>query len=610
VCGIIGYVGRRAARELLLAGLLRLEYRGYDSAGVALVSPGAIAVAKTAGGLIDLERAAAALPAGATVGIGHTRWATHGQVTDANAHPFLSCDGRLALVLNGIVENHVELRAELHRNGHVCTSETDAEVVVHLIEESLRDGNELVSAVDSAAEAISGQFAFVLASADMPDLLIGFRRRCPLVVGHGLGETFLASMPLGFSSEARSMTAIDDGELVTISADTVRVYRDGRGRLRASVPTPDADETVSMQGFPAFMLKELFEQADTLERLLHIYVAPDSSRPAVDIGLAQSQLEQIDRVLLLGCGTSYHATLAASFAFEAWSGIRTDAAVASEWRYGQRLLIPGRTLVVAVSQSGETADTLGALSQARGAGAWTIAVSNIEGSQITREAHAVLLTHSGLEIGVAATKTFSSQLALLLLLALQLARQRRQLSDLHVAVLVEELLALPDAIDRFFASEHRVDELARRLKDARFFFLLGRLSGFAACLEGALKIKELTYIPVEVHPAGEMKHGPIALVDEGTPVVCVATDQTVRDKLASNISEVRARGASVIAIVGDGAEEMQHLAEDIVLVPDCNPLMAPILAVLPLQLLAYELATELGLDVDRPRNLAKTVTVE
>jgi glucosamine--fructose-6-phosphate aminotransferase (isomerizing) len=512
VCGIIGYVGRRAARERLLAGLQRLEYRGYDSAGVALVQPGRIELVKTAGSLADLERATAAVSSVATAGIGHTRWATHGQVNEANAHPFASCDGRLALVLNGIVENHGQLRSELEPAGHAFSSATDAEVVVHLVENFLSEGQELLAAVDSATRLLTGQVAFVLATADAPGQLIGFRRGCPLVVGHGDGEMFLASMALGFSGEAQSISTLEDDELVTISAGGVEIYRDRQRVSRGSLPVPADDETVSKQGFPAFMLKELFEQADALEQLLHVYVAPDASRPSLETVLTGSRPQEIDRVLLLGCGTSYHAALAASFAFESWTGIRTEAVVASEWRYGQRLLAPERTLVVAVSQSGETADTLGALQHARQAGAATIAVSNIAGSQITREADSVLLTHSGLELGVAATKTFSSQLALLFLLALQLAHERRHLSQLHVAVLVQELLRLPDAIDRFFASDHRVDELARLHSSARFLFFLGRLSGFATCLEGALKIKELTYIPVEVHPAGEMKHGPIALV--------------------------------------------------------------------------------------------------
>jgi glucosamine--fructose-6-phosphate aminotransferase (isomerizing) len=609
LCGIIGYVGRREALERLLVGLRRLEYRGYDSAGIGLVRPGRIELVKTAGRLVDLERAVASVNPDATTGIGHTRWATHGEVNEANAHPFASCDGRVALVLNGIVENHLQLRRELEAAGHRCTSATDAEVVIHLIEDSLAAGQDLQAAVESATRSISGQVAFVCTSADAPDVLVGFRRGCPLVVGHGDGEMFLASMALGFSGDARSMTVLEEDELVAVTAEGVSVYR-GRDRVaRASLPVP-VDDEVSKQGFPAFMLKELFEQADALERLLHAYVAPDSTQPQLETGLAELQVQQLDRILLLGCGTSYHAALAASFAFEAWGGIRTEPVVASEWRYGQRLLAPERTLVVAVSQSGETADTLGALQLAREAGAATIALSNIPGSQITRGADQVLLTHSGLELGVAATKTFSSQLALLLLLALQLAHQRRRLSDLYVATLVHELLALPDAVDRFFASNHRVDGLARRHSDTRFFFFLGRQSGFATCLEGALKVRELTYIPVEVHPAGEMKHGPIALLDEDAPVVCVATDRTVRDKLASNISEVRSRGAFVIAIAGDRDEEMQHLADDVIYVPETNPLLAPIVAVLPLQLLAYELATELGLDVDRPRNLAKTVTVE
>jgi glucosamine--fructose-6-phosphate aminotransferase (isomerizing) len=406
------------------------------------------------------------------------------------------------------------------------------------------------------------------------------------------------------------MTALLDGELAVLSAGTVRLHRGGSRVVRAPEVVPVGTHEASRQGFPTYMLKELFEQADALERLFHAHVDAEGARPKIDLGLHGEHVARLDRVLILGCGTSYHAALAASFAFEAWTRIRTEAAVASEWRYGQHLLAPDRTLVIAVSQSGETADTLGALQVARRLGAPTLAVTNIRGSQITRDADRILLTRCGLELGVAATKTFSSQLALLLLAALRLAEQRGRLGEDEIAGLTAELLRLPDAVDRFFTGEHPIGELARRHRHARFLFFLGRRSGFAACLEGGLKVKELAYIPVESHPAGEMKHGPIALLDERTPVVCVATDSDLRDKLSSNIAEVRARGASVIAIAGDRDEEMQHLVDDVIYVPETNPLLAPILAVLPLQLLAYELATELGLDVDRPRNLAKTVTVE
>jgi len=608
VCGIIGFVGRRTARERLLSGLRRLEYRGYDSAGVALVEDGELVVVRVVGGLAVLEAAVDESPA--TAGLGHTRWATHGEVSETNAHPFRSCDGRLALALNGIVDNHDELRSKLVGLGHEFASETDAEVVVHLIEEALAVGTDFVSAVDVAARLISGQVAFVVASVDDAGQLVGFRRGCPLVVGHGEAETFLASMELAFASDAHSITTLEDDEIVVVTADEALVYRGGSVHQRLPEPVTPVEDDVSKQGFPSYMLKELFEQADALERLLHAYLTPDAGEPRVDLGPSSGVVRDLERIVILGCGTSYHAALAAALTFEAWTGIRCEAQVASEWRYGRRLLDPGRTLVVAVSQSGETADTLGALQAARTAGAVTVAITNIAGSQITREADCVLFTQCGLELGVAATKTFSAQLTLLSLLALQIAHDRRSLSAVHVSALCHELLQLPDTVDRFFAGEHRIDELAQRYLDTRFFFFLGRGSGFAACLEGALKIKELAYIPVEVHPAGEMKHGPIALVEEGTPVVCVATDNDVRDKLASNIAEVRTRGASVIAIAGDRDEAMQHMADDVIYVPDTNPLLAPIPTVLPLQMLAHELATGLGRDVDRPRNLAKTVTVE
>ncbi len=606
MCGIIGYTGPRPARKLLVAALERLEYRGYDSAGVCFLERGGpgetrLERVRAAGPVSQLVASLNGHGAASRCGLGHTRWATHGRVTVENAHPFLSCDGALALVLNGIVENFGELRSELARRGHRFDSQTDAEVVCHLVEE--RYEGDLAGAVAAAAAALEGHFAFVCCHRDHPELLVGTRRECPLVVGLGAGESFLASSTSAFLAETRRIQLVEDDEVVVVRPGTVRFYAEGRARRRPVFDADWADERVDRGEFETLMLKEIHEQPLALRETL------DAVSAALRDGPVASVAASAQRILLVACGTSYHAALAGRGVFERWAQIPCDVEIASEWRYREPLA-DGRTLVAGISQSGETADTLAALRQARRQGLATLAVTNTPGSQLTREADATLLTRCGLELGVAATKTFTAQVSLLACLALAVAEARGRMPEEEAAAAREALRQLPALAERFLAGSHPIDEVAERYADAAYFFFLGRGAGLPAALEGALKLREIAYIPCEAYPAGEMKHGPIALIDEQTPVVCVATELSSPEKVVSAIQEVRARGGRVIALAVGGDEALQHYVEDVIYVPRTHPLLQPVLDVLPLQMLAHGTARLRGLDPDRPRNLAKTVTVE
>ncbi len=607
MCGIIGYTGPRRARELVVSALERLEYRGYDSAGVCFLGGGRrgetrLERVRAAGPVSELVASLNGHGADSRCGLGHTRWATHGRVTVENAHPFLSCDGGLALVLNGIVENFGEQRAELSRRGHRFDSETDAEVVCHLVEE--RYEGDLAAAVAAAARELEGHFAFVCCHRDHPELLVGTRRECPLVVGRGAGETFLASSTSAFLAETRRIQLVEDDEVVVATPGRVRFYASGRARRRPLLDADWADEQVDRGEFETLMLKEIHEQPLALrETLASVAEALGRELPCTP---AASLAE---RLVLVACGTSYHAALAGRHLFERWSRIPCEVEVASEWRYREPL-VDGRTLVLGISQSGETADTLAALRQARRNGLPTLAVTNTPGSQLTREADGTLLTRCGLELGVAATKTFTAQVTLLASLALALAEGRGGLRAEEAAAASQALRELPALAERFLVGDHPINEIAERYADAPYFFFLGRGTGLAVALEGALKLREIAYIPCEAYPAGEMKHGPIALIDEQTPVVCVATERGPQEKISSNIQEVRARGGRAIALALGGDEALQHYVEDVVYVPRTHPLLQPVLDVLPLQMLAHRTARMRGVDPDRPRNLAKTVTVE
>jgi glucosamine--fructose-6-phosphate aminotransferase (isomerizing) len=609
VCGIIGYVGSRPAKDLLLQGLERLEYRGYDSAGLALHEDGGLEYVRAVGNLQFLKETAGPNGSVSNHGLGHTRWATHGAVNERNAHPLTGCeDRRLAIVLNGIIENYRELKQSLEDDGHSFTSETDAEVLVHLIERHYN--GDLVAAVRAAYRELEGHFAFVVIHDDHPDLLVGARRQCPLVVGVGDGETFLASAVAAFLSETRSVQLIEDGEIVAITPQGARFFtEDGEAEHKAVEPIDWDDEVAEKGGYETFMLKEIYEQSEAVRETIG-----DRARRGKlvldGIGLTELEIQNLRRIVIVACGTAYHAGVVGRYIIEEWARIPVEPDIASEWRYRNPVLSKD-TLVVGITQSGETADTIAAMQLARKSGARTLAITNQLGTQVTREVDSVLYTRAGLEIGVAATKTFTAQVALLSLIALKLAQVRRTIPEDEIEFILEELFDVPAKMEQFLDGDHPIEEIAQRHYNKPFFLYLGRHIGLPVALEGALKLKEISYIPTEAYSAGEMKHGPIALLDSETPVVCIATDQkTVYDKVVSNIQEVRARGAQVIAVATDGNEDIQHHADDVIYVPRTPAFLQAILAVLPLQLLAYRIARLRGLNVDQPRNLAKTVTVE
>jgi glutamine---fructose-6-phosphate transaminase (isomerizing) len=620
VCGIIGYTGRRPCEEILLRGLERLEYRGYDSAGLALQEDGRIESVRAVGNLASLRGAlatrtldrtgaggTAVAVAEPTTGIGHTRWATHGAVTWENAHPHADTDGRIHIVLNGIVENHHVLREELSELGAEFSSETDAEVVAHLLAQIYQ--GDLVAAVRGALEQLQGHFAFVAMSAEHPDLLVGTRRECPLVVGVGEDEHFVASAIPAFLKETRRVQVLKEGEIAVLEPTRVRFLDASGVRLPASPVSVDwDDDVVEKGGFETFMLKEIHEQSAAVADTLVGWLDRDVAMP--DIGIDEQRLRKIRRVVILGCGSSYHAGLAGRIALERWAHVPVEVDLASEFRYRAPLLEED-SLVIGITQSGETADTLAAMRLARARGATVLALTNVPGSQATQEADGVLLTRAGIEIGVAATKTFVAQVAALYGFALRMASLRGALSDAQLGELYGEFALLPERLDGVLAAvQSPVRRLAERLADCEFFLFLGRLSGLPVALEGALKLKEISYIPTDAYAAGEMKHGPIALLGKQTPVICVATDVSILGKMLSNVSEVRARGARVFAIASEGSKEVAEHAEQVVYIPKTDALLQTILAIVPLQLLAYYIARERALNVDQPRNLAKTVTVE
>jgi glucosamine--fructose-6-phosphate aminotransferase (isomerizing) len=602
-----------------MRGLEKLEYRGYDSAGLSLVADGRVESVRAVGNLSFLREAVAAkarahhggvatVASEPTTGIGHTRWATHGRVSEANAHPHCDTEERIHIVLNGIVENHVSLRERLQAEGAEFTSETDAEVVAHLI--SSHYEGDLVEAVRAAYAELRGHYAFVAMTADEPDVLVGARKECPLVVGVGESESFIASAVPAFLSETRTVQFLNDDEIVVLKPEGTRFLEASGAPLERETTHIDWDETAAEKGgFETFMLKEIHEQADAVAETIFDRVPGD----AVDLdhfGLTDEELRRVRRIAVVACGTSYHAGLVGRYAIEEWARVPVELDIASEYRY-RNPVVDERDLVIGITQSGETADTLAAMRLARQRGAHVLGITNVMGSQATRDAHGVLFTRAGLEVSVAATKTFVSQAAVMYLLGLKLAQVRGTLPPERIAELAAEIKQLPHVISELLIRvEEPIKGIAEHWADAGFFLYLGRHIGLPVCLEGALKLKEISYIPTDAYAAGEMKHGPIALLDERTPVVCVATTSPVLDKVLSNIAEVRARGAHVIAVATEGDDEVEKHAEEVVKVPKTDWLLQPILSIIPLQLLAYYIARARGLNVDQPRNLAKTVTVE
>ena len=619
MCGIVGYVGNRPCRDLLVAGLEKLEYRGYDSAGISLLEDGRIDSVRAVGNLANLREAAGIAPEGnggvavaappATIGLAHTRWATHGRVTEENAHPHGDCSDDVHIVLNGIVENHSELRAELTEQGHIFSSETDAEIVAHLIERNYE--GDLTEAVRKSFNELRGHYAFAAMHAEQAETLVAARQECPLVIGMGEDETFIASAIPAFLAQTRRSLAIENGELVTVTPDGATIIDADGNAIEREVEEISWDEdTAEKGGYATFMRKEIDEQPDAVAETIADRLPSKDRVDLSELDISAEFIAGMRRIVIVACGTSYHAGLVGRYAIEQWARVPVEMDIASEYRYRDPV-VDETDLVIGITQSGETADTLAAMRLARERGATVLALTNIMGSQATRDSDAVLYTRAGLEIGVAATKTFTTQVAAMYLLGLWIAQQRGTMEDERLAELISGLKNLPHKIQETLDSvEDQVEAVARAEHEGRFFLYLGRNIGLPICLEGALKMKEISYIPSDAYAAGEMKHGPIALLDESTPVVCVATDSPTLDKMLSNMEEVRARGADVIAVATAGSRGVEEASDLLIEVPRTDWVLQPIVAVLPLQLLAYHVARMQGLNVDQPRNLAKTVTVE
>jgi glucosamine--fructose-6-phosphate aminotransferase (isomerizing) len=608
MCGIVGYVGPDQALPILLEGLRRLEYRGYDSAGVAVLD-GALQVVKRAGKLAELE---AALGASETVtgrtGMGHTRWATHGAPTDRNAHPHVDCKGRIAVIHNGIIENFQALRDRLIKSDHTFTSETDTEVVAHLLEEAYQ-GN-LGDAVRDTLGQLVGAYALVVTSMDEPDVIVGAKMSSPLIVGLGDGENLLASDIPAVLQRTRTFVPVSEGQVVEVRSDSVRLTDLDGVELRVEPVEVEWDlAAAEKSGYGDFMLKEIHEQPTAVRDTLLGRFDPYGRLGIDDLRMPEDQIRDVDKVFVVACGTAFHAGLVAKYAIEHWVRLPVEIEIASEFRYRDPVL-DSNTLTLGISQSGETIDTLEAIRHARHQQSHVIAVTNTVGSSIAREAAGVLYTHAGPERGVAATKTFTTQMVALQLLALYLAQVRGEKWPVEISGYVSEMESLPEQIERALQLDGQTKELAERYAQSRDILFIGRHTGYPAALEGALKLKEISYIHAEGYPAGELKHGPIALVERGVPVVAVATECHVYPKILSNIQEVKARGAEVIAIATEGDREIEALADHVLFVPRTHELLSPIVVTVPLQLFAYHIAKRLGRDVDQPRNLAKSVTVE
>ncbi|MEU0302771.1 glutamine--fructose-6-phosphate transaminase (isomerizing) [Streptomyces sp. NPDC006175] len=615
MCGIVGYVGAQSAQDVVVAGLKRLEYRGYDSAGVAVLADGGLASAKKAGKLLNLEKELKdrPLPAGNT-GLGHTRWATHGGPTDANAHPHLDNAGRVAVVHNGIIENFAALREELAGRGHDLTSETDTEVVAHLLAEAYSSGGDLAEAMRQVCRQLEGAFTLVAVHADEPGVVVGARRNSPLVVGVGEGEMFLASDVAAFIAHTRDAIELGQDQVVELGRDGVTVT--GFDGLPADVREYHVDWDASAAekgGYASFMLKEIADQPKAVADTLLGRIDGSGALHLDEVRIPQGVLREVDKVVVVACGTAFHAGMIAKYAIEHWTRLPCETELASEFRYRDPIL-DQRTLVVAISQSGETMDTLMAVRHAREQGARVLAICNTNGSTIPRESDAVLYTHAGPEVAVASTKAFLTQLVACYLVALYLGQVRGTKWGDEIRTVVRQLSEISGAVERVLGTMEPVRELARSLAGHDTVLFVGRHVGYPVAMEGALKLKELAYMHAEGFAAGELKHGPIALIEEGLPVVVIVPSprgrSVLHDKIVSNIQEIRARGARTVVIAEEGDEEVVPYADHLIRIPATPTLLQPLVATVPLQVFACELATARGNEVDQPRNLAKSVTVE
>ncbi|MFJ8844100.1 glutamine--fructose-6-phosphate transaminase (isomerizing) [Streptomyces cyaneofuscatus] len=615
MCGIVGYVGGQSAQDVVVAGLKRLEYRGYDSAGVAVLADGGLAAAKKAGKLVNLEKELGdrPLPAGRT-GIGHTRWATHGAPNDVNAHPHLDNAGRVAVVHNGIIENFAALRRELTGRGHALGSETDTEVVAHLLAEAFSAGGDLADAMRQVCRRLEGAFTLVAVHADQPDVVVGARRNSPLVVGVGDDEWFLASDVAAFIAHTRSAIELGQDQVVELSREGVTVTGFDGDLAEVREYHVDWDASAAEKGgYASFMLKEIADQPQAVADTLLGRIDGEGSLSLDEVRIPDAELREVDKVVIVACGTAFHAGMIAKYAIEHWTRLPCETELASEFRYRDPIL-DQRTLVIAISQSGETMDTLMALRHAREQGAKVLAICNTNGSTIPRESDAVLYTHAGPEVAVASTKAFLTQLVACYLVALYLGQLRGTKWGDEIRTVVRQLSAISGEVERVLETMEPVRALARSLAHHGTVLFLGRHVGYPVALEGALKLKELAYMHAEGFAAGELKHGPIALIEEGLPVVVIVPSprgrSVLHDKIVSNIQEIRARGARTIVVAEEGDEAVVPYADHLITVPATPTLLQPLVATVPLQVFACELATARGNEVDQPRNLAKSVTVE
>jgi glucosamine--fructose-6-phosphate aminotransferase (isomerizing) len=612
MCGIVGYIGFREAWPIVIKGLKRLEYRGYDSAGIALIGESGLNIYKKAGKVAELESFSAGKDQTGSIGIGHTRWATHGAPSDRNSHPHTSNDGQLSIIHNGIIENYATIKEELLERGHTFNSDTDTEVLVHLVEEIYKnENNDLLEAVRLALHEVSGAYAIVVMDKNNPDQLIAARKGSPMVIGVGAGEYFIASDATPIVEYTKNVIYLKDNEIAFLKRDELVIKRLDNVEQTPYIQELEMKlEMLEKGGYDHFMLKEIYEQPRSIRDCLRGRIYPNEGR--VQLGGLQEYAEKfknIDRIIIIACGTSWHAGLVGEYLIEEYARIPVEVEYASEFRY-RNPIITEKDIVIAISQSGETADTMAAIEMAKEKGATIFGVCNVVGASIPRITHAGAYTHAGPEIGVASTKAFTAQVTVLTLIAFFMAQQRGTVQNSKLVELLTELDLIPEKIQQALAADDMIREISARFKDSRNCLFLGRGSGFPVALEGALKLKEISYIHAEGYPAAEMKHGPIALIDEEMPVVVIATKNSSYEKVISNIQEVKARKGIVLAIVTEGDQTVRAMADYVIEIPDASEAFLPLLATIPLQLLSYHIAVLRGCNVDQPRNLAKSVTVE
>jgi glucosamine--fructose-6-phosphate aminotransferase (isomerizing) len=608
MCGIVGYIGDKDINSVLMAGLWRLEYRGYDSSGVASVMDGDLDVRKVKGRLMNLQEILADKPLSGNIGIGHTRWATHGEPSDQNAHPQVGCKNKIAVVHNGIIENYYSLKEELLKRNHFFKSNTDTEVIAHLIEENYE--NNLKDSVIKTVSKLKGSFAIAVISTDEPDKIVVYKYGSPLIVGIGEKENLIASDIPALLDHTKDIITMNDGELGIITKDKVEFFdQEGKNIKKEKKRIKWGAESLEKGDFPHYMLKEIHEQSDVIKRNITLKIKENEFNFGENFSFSPKELANLSHIIIQACGTSWHAGYIGKYLFENFARIRTEIDISSEFRY-RNPVMDGEPLVMAITQSGETADTLAGLREAKAKFLKILSIVNVHSSTIARESDSTIYLDAGPEIGVASTKAFTSQIFQLYLLSLYLAKLKWTLDDSEIRKKIKKIKELPKKIDKILAKENEIKEIAKKYKDAKDFMFIGRGINYPTALEGALKLKEISYIHATGYPAGEMKHGPIALISEGSPVVAIATKSSVYDKMLSNIEELKSRKAKVIVVGTEGDNIIKELGSDVIYIPECEECLSPILVSIPLQLFAYHIAVLNGRDVDRPRNLAKSVTVE